>query len=199
MAQLPRPLALAALLVAATVAAGSASADVCAPTGFQADPLGSVVHLHWNDTLGATSYNIYRAEGDGPFALAIIMGAPANDTIDTQVESGLTYRYMATAVVGAVETPSCNTVQVTVGGECAPTLSVAYFGDHNDLTWTFNRVADSYNVYRSIQGTHHFSLIANVVNTNTYTDSAINPHLAYHYQVRAIVHGTVERPPCNTV
>jgi fibronectin type 3 domain-containing protein len=102
-------------------------------------------------------------------------------------------------VVGGVETASCNTAQVTVGGECAPTLTVTYAGDHNDLTWTFNRVADSYNVYRSIGPSPHFRLLANVVNTNTYTDSAINPHLSYHYQVRAIVHGTVERPPCNTV
>jgi fibronectin type 3 domain-containing protein len=180
-------------------AAGPVAADACAPTGFQADPVGSVVHLHWDDTTGATSYDIYRAEGDGAFMLAILMQAPANETYDTQVESGLTYRYMATAVADGVETAPCGTVQVTVGGECAPTLTVAYGGDHNDLTWTFNRVADSYNVYRSVGRSGHFRLLANVVNDNTYTDADLNPHLAYHYQVRAVVHGSVERPPCNTV
>jgi fibronectin type 3 domain-containing protein len=194
----PVPFLTLLLLVLAGGALDARAADGCAPTSFAADPLGGVVHLHWDDTAGAEGYNIYRAEGDGPFMLAILMQAPSNETIDTQVESGLTYRYMATAVVAGAETPACNVATVTVGGECAPTLTVDRFPGHNELTWTFNRVADSYNVYRATGHSHHFKLIGNVVNDNHYTDTDLSPRKEYRYQVRAIVHGDVERPACNT-
>ena len=174
----------------------------CLPEGFAAEPLGVVIHLTWNGTDAATSYNIYRAKGDGEFRLAILMEAGSNETFDTQVERGVTYRYKMTAVVDGHETEPCAVVTVTAGGPCAPDVSAvakeSSSGPFIHLTWTAVVVAESYNVYRA-EGDGELEFLASTdASTQGYIDADVEAGAAYSYEVRAVIEGS-ERPACGTV
>lgn len=199
------PLAALALAFAATSAAAADDGQdtpvplPCAPTGFAVEPLGVVMHLTWDDTLGATEYRIYRADLDNgeELHLAILMSVPSNETIDTQIEPNHTYHYAMTAVFGTVESDPCGVVEVTSNDICSPDVSAFPMQDGSiRLTWTAVTVADSYNVYRA-EGDGDFHLIGTTdASTQGFIDADTEPGTVYRYTVTYVVDGN-EREPCS--
>jgi hypothetical protein len=192
--------AVAGVLLALPTAHAQASPVPCAPSGVDAQPLGVVIHVTWDETPGAESYNIYRAQGDGEFRLAATVQAPENESFDTHVEAGVTYHYRLTAMVAGVETADCGTVTATANTDpCAPELTaLAENGPQVHLTWTAVVVADSYNVYRA-QGEGELRLLDSTdASTQGYIDTDVREDQTYRYEVRAVIEGE-ERPACNTV
>lgn len=189
---------LAGTLAACLAAPSSATTPLpCAPMGFTAEPLGVVVHLSWQATPGATGYRIYRGAGNETPQLALHAGPEDNETIDTQVEGGVTYTYRATAVIGDVETEDCGDAIVTAGGDCAPELFAAWQGQAIHLSWTGVVLADSYAVYRAEAGGDLEFLASVPSDEQSYLDQGVEGERAYAYQVRAVIDGQ-ERPACNT-
>ncbi len=68
------------------------------PTGLSATPTNSQVKLTWNDSMGATNYNVKRAPAfSGPYTNILTATAATNYT-DTTVTLGSTYYYVVSAV-----------------------------------------------------------------------------------------------------
>ncbi len=66
------------------------------PQNVSCSPTPSGVHVQWDAVSGATSYNVYRATGNGSFAfLANTVASPYEDHT---AAAGLTYSYKITAV-----------------------------------------------------------------------------------------------------
>jgi Ice-binding-like len=78
-----------------------------APQNVSCSPTPSGVQVQWDAVTGATSYNVYRAAGNGSFMfLANVVGSPYEDH---SAAPGVTYSYKITAV--------------SVDGESAPSES----------------------------------------------------------------------------
>ena len=176
-----------------------ASPDACNPW-LTVEVESGVNRLTWTFLPVAESYQLYRAEGDGPFRLLNAIHADYNNYSDHTVEFDTTYSYEVRYATDNVVRGACNTVTVTTPPPpCAPMLSVrARDGPRNDLTWTNLTTAAGYNVYRAEAG-GNFTLISSLpVGALGYSDTRVEAGAAYRYQVRAVADGKIQEP-CNTV
>ncbi len=159
-----------------------------APTGLSAMPSKGQVSLAWTGSLGATSYDIYRAtssgnEGNTPIAT----GVTALTFTDSNVTGGTTYYYEVTAVDAAGQSPMSSEVYATPPQvPVAPTgLTAAAAGLTNiGLSWNVVSGATGYNIYRGTSaGGESFDI--NVAGTS-YNDTGLTAFTTYYYQVSAV-------------
>ena len=158
-----------------------------APTGLSATAGNGQISLSWTASLGAASYDIYRAtssgkEGNTPFAT----GVTALTYPDGNVTGGTTYYYEVAAVDAAGQSPMSSEVSATPPQlPAAPTGLTATAGASNiSLSWNAVSGATSYNIYRGTSsGGETFDL--NVASTS-YNDIGLTASTTYYYQVTAV-------------
>lgn len=154
-----------------------------APTGLQAVSGNASVTLLWNDTFGATSYEVYVNGSATPSATPTAASANV-----TGLANGQTYSFTVKAKNAVGLSPASGAVTGTPQAPppellvpAAPTNVVATAGDAQaTLTWTASSGATSYEVY--LQG--GASPVKTVTATST-TITALTNGNTYTYVVRA--------------
>ena len=157
------------------------------------DTDGDII-LIWSTVIDVTSYNVYYSENGISFN-EIASGISENTYTHLDRIDG-TYYYRITAVNIEGESEYSNTKTVTVeipgdgNGDGIPDVPVQYhLPDHDydgeiNLKWFIVSDADSYNIYRSIDGIT-FTKIAYEIEGNTYTDSNRTNGI-YYYKITAV-------------
>jgi regulation of enolase protein 1 (concanavalin A-like superfamily) len=97
---------------AGTGGTDAAVAPPAAPTGLTAVPGDGHVNLSWSAASGATSYNLQRATGSGPFAV-VASSITATSQMDTDLTNGTNYRYTVSASNSGGEGPVSAIVSAT--------------------------------------------------------------------------------------
>lgn len=106
-----------------------------APIGLTVEQNGTdSLCVTWQESGGAESYHLYRAEaGDGEYE-CISQGMAGNSFIDTGLEDGQAYFYKVSAVGAAGEGTKCRPVSFTVGGVALNTRTLKVcVGDSRQL------------------------------------------------------------------
>jgi fibronectin type 3 domain-containing protein len=144
------------------------------------------VRVSWADVAGSAGTNVYR-EVMGDFVYIGTVGAGTTQFVDVERQPATTYNYLARAFNSGGESPSSNTVTVTLGQLAVPTNLVATGVSTSQiaLSWTDNSAEHYFKVLRSTNGTS-FSVVAWVpANGTTYTDGGRAAGTTYYYRVQA--------------
>jgi hypothetical protein len=146
-----------------------------APTGLAATGVtGPKVHLTWNASVGAVSYNVYRDGG--------LLGSAATTAFDDAsppIGSQLSYTVRAVDAVPQESTDSTAAV-ITLTPPAAPTAlhAAVVAGPVVQLTWNASAGATSYRVFRN-------GSLLTTVTTTSYDDTS-PPSGTFAYTVRAL-------------
>ena len=169
-------------------ALGEEPAPPIPPTNLVATAGDQQVSLDWDGTGG--SFNVYRRTVDDEFSEPIAASVTESAYFDSDVENGITYYYVVTALNAAgLESSHSNEVSATpVGANILepPTGLTASAGDQQvELDWNNHSDAVTYNVYRSTTSGNGYSSIATAVSESSYTDTAVDNETTYYYVVTA--------------
>jgi hypothetical protein len=158
-----------------------------APTGLSAAASNVQISLSWAASLGATSYDVYRAtsagqEGNTPIAT----GVTAPTFTDSNLTAGTTYYYEVTAVDAAGQSPMSSEVSATPPqAPAAPTgLAVLVGATNVSLSWNAVSGATGYNIYRGTNSGGE-SFDTSVTGT-AFNDTGLTAFTTYYYQVSAV-------------
>ena len=192
----PVALALGCALACSGVSSTSSSESVgskttapAVPTGLTATAGNQQVSLAWNETSGATSYNVSRStKHGGPYSQ--IASPTAASYTDSGLTNGTTYYYVVSAVNSAGA--SANSAEVsatpssTVTTPPAPTGLTAAAGNLQViLNWNSSSGASSYHVKRATTSGGPYTQVAAPTGT-TYTDTGLTDGTLYYYVVSAL-------------
>ena len=146
-----------------------------APSGLAAGSNGASVTLTWTESMGATSYTVYRSDGSGSGYGSL--GAAESPFVDSRGTLGATYSYAVTASNGGGTSGYSNDASATFAPPAVTDLAAANGGMSIVLTWTAAFGATGYDIVRA--GTR----IATSA-TPGYTD-AVGPGTTHSYVVQA--------------
>ena len=164
----------------------------------------AVVVLKWEGSVGATSYNVKRANSSsGPFTT--IASVNTTTFTDHAVTNCSLYYYAASALNSAGESP--NSASVTGAPQSIPSApsNMTAVPDHNpnlqlgsavDLAWQDHAGTcfEGNLVERSTDGKNFQPLGTYPPNQNTGTDGFLNSGTRYYYRVRAVSNGGQSGP-----
>ncbi len=164
------------------------------PAGLGAESVAEGVRLSWHAQPAGTTLRIYRREAAAKEP--VLLGTAANpEYIDSSVEYGSTYQYSVQAVrkAGEHEVESLLSATVSISREdrfapAVPTGLAAVAGNESiELAWKPAADPDlaGYAVYRSVAG-GEFSRIADLIESTSYSDRAIEAGKRYRYTVTSI-------------
>lgn len=180
-----------------------------APANVVATDLGAAgVQVTWYPVSGASTYLIYRANGNctaDPASFDLIGTTATTSFVDSRAQGGYTYAYKVRAADGCAEGPisACSSASATGSCDRVPTfdpssLSAVDLGSTPacDIQLSWNPGTSNcplaptvtYNVYRSTQ--HDFvpgpaTLLAGGVAGTSFVDTTVQSLTTYHYAVRA--------------
>ena len=149
--------------------------------------------LKWNAVSGAAKYEVYRARSeDGDYIkYSTVTGTSYTNT--SYIENGNTYYYKVRALgsdgsygpyssVASVTyraTSSAVPAEVTMGKATAQ-------GSYITVTWDKAANAASYRVYRRVNNSSDWNVVASSVSGTSYTDWNVEPGVRYTYTVRGV-------------
>jgi len=158
----------------------SAPANVVASDGTFTDK----VQVAWDAVIGASSYQVYRAEGES--VTKSLLGSPtASPANDSSATPGITYYYWVKACRGA----NCSDYSAYDSGWCnlsAPAGVAASDGPYTDkvqVTWNAASGAVAYRVYRATSATGSKTWLGSSTGTS-YPDASAIPGITYYYWVK---------------
>ncbi|MGO8669784.1 MAG: fibronectin type III domain-containing protein [Capsulimonadaceae bacterium] len=165
----------------------SATLVPAVPTGLGATAGNAQVSLSWSATLGATSYNIYRATtSGGEGSTAYKTGITTVSYTDSGVTNGLTYYYTVAAINGGGTSAQSSEASATLVPAVPTGLGATVGNAQVSLSWTPGTGATSYSVYRgTTSGGEGASAIATSTSA-TYIDTAVTSGMTYYYKVAAV-------------
>jgi N-acetylneuraminic acid mutarotase/fibronectin type 3 domain-containing protein len=184
--------------VEATPQEGAVPPD--APQGLAAAAGDGQVVLSWQASAGASGYNVYRSDSPN---VTLDADNRQNATLvqtttftDTNVENGVTYYYIVTAVGEGGESAASEVVEATpLEGAVPPPdapqgLSVEAGDGQVVLSWQASTGASGYNVYRSetqnVEVNADNRLNATPLQATTFTDTNVASGATYYYVVTAV-------------
>ena len=158
---------------------------VCAEPALKVsvDVTGAPV-LTWKAVTGATGYEIYRAVGDGEFALLTTQSELGYTDADTVVDTK--YSYAVRAIAEDPDWGSQVTSAKSVVAACeAPVISASLDGKKPMIQWGEVDGAVKYEIYRSTKKSGGFKKVA-TVEGESYTDKKASKNKTYYYKVVAV-------------
>jgi len=171
------------------------------PTGIEGTSVAEGVRLTWKGT--ATSYRIFRRlEGEKTFSPAADVDKP--EWVDTATEYGKPYHYEIqafqktgekTEALSEISPEYSITPKDTFPPAVPAGLTVVPSTASVELVWDRNTESDlaGYRVYRDSK------MIADIGETPSYSDHAIQSGKVYHYSVSSVDQSGNESKPCEAV
>lgn len=160
------------------------------PTHHKITNVVSGVHVYWNEVIGATTYNLYRATSKtGNFTL--VKKDIANyHYIDTTAQSGQTYYYKVEAVRGSVKSQLSGTSTGIIFVGTPDITSRINKGAGIQLGWNKISGATGYAIYRKPYNGSTWTRVTTIKGngTFTWTDESVkaNNGTVYKYTIRAL-------------
>ncbi|MBL0686387.1 MAG: hypothetical protein JJV94_00985 [Sulfurospirillum sp.] len=152
------------------------------------------ININWNYTIGATEYNVYRAD-----EINVIYGfigkASSTSYLDDNFEVEKIYHYKIEATNGEFKSPLSDKATVTYPKLEAPTGVLALYDDNKkaiDINWSSVDLADEYSVYRAYESDGSYSAIEKV-SSASFSDNNIILGKTYYYKIEAI-NGELKSP-----
>lgn len=149
--------------------------------------------VQWSSVDGAQEYVVYRSTKKGKGYKKVTTTALTSYT-DIGAESGSRYYYKVAAgrlVDGVMKYQAKSPAKSGWTAPSAPTgLTAAQAEGGIDLKWTAPKGATYYRVYRAVGSSTSYTLLADQVKKNAYTDAVIAAGENYSYYVVA-AHGTL--------
>ncbi len=145
------------------------------------------IYINWEEVSYAVSYNVYRKTADGEYSFL------ANTTElfyeDYNVEEGETYFYKVSSVnecnEGAMSSDYFELTKISAPKNIASEIC----SESIKLTWDKVMGAEGYTVYRKAAGESTFKVVAENVEANEYSDTAVESGAYYSYMVSASAKG----------
>ena len=149
--------------------------------------------LKWNAVSGAAKYEVYRSTSRSGTYTKYSTQTSTSYTNSSYLTSGTTYYYKVRAlgsdgsygpyssVVSATyrATSSAVPAEVTMGKATAQ-------GSYITVTWDKAANAASYRVYRRVNNSSDWNVVASSVSGTSYTDWNVEPGVRYTYTVRGV-------------
>ena len=149
--------------------------------------------LKWNAVSGAAKYEVYRARSRSGTYTKYSTQTSTSYTNSSYLTSGTTYYYKVRALgsdgsygpyssVASVTyraTSSAVPAEVTMGKATAQ-------GSYITVTWDKAANAASYRVYRRVNNSSDWNVVASSVSGTSYTDWNVEPGVRYTYTVRGV-------------
>ena len=149
--------------------------------------------LKWNAVSGAAKYEVYRARSRSGTYTKYSTQTSTSYTNSSYLTSGTTYYYKVRALgsdgsygpyssVASVTyraTSSAVPAEVTMGKATAQ-------GSYITVTWDKAANAASYRVYRRVNNSSDWNVVASSVSGTSYTDWNVEPGVHYTYTVRGV-------------
>ena len=149
--------------------------------------------LKWNAVTGAAKYEVYRSASRSGTYTKYSTQTSTSYTNSSYLTSGTTYYYKvralgsdgsygpysAVASVTYRATSSAVPAEVTMGKATAQ-------GSYITVTWDKAANAASYRVYRRVNNSSDWNVVASSVSGTSYTDWNVEPGVRYTYTVRGV-------------
>ena len=149
--------------------------------------------LKWKAVTGAAKYEVYRARSRSGEYIKYSTVTGTSYTNTSYIENGNTYYYKVRALgsdgsygpyssVASVTyraTSSAVPAEVTMGKATAQ-------GNYITVTWDKAANAASYRVYRRVNNSSDWNVVASSVSGTSYTDWNVEPGVRYTYTVRGV-------------
>jgi len=139
------------------------------------------VKVTWGKITGASSYTVYRST-DNKSWTALKKGLTTTSYTDTTAPTG-TFYYTVRAVSGS--SASSYKGSSAVKFVKIPTAKVASVHNGIKITWSADKAADSFRVYRKVSGGSWVGLKSGLKGTS-YTDTTAKSGKTYYYTVKAV-------------
>ena len=159
----------------------------------KADSAG--ITVSWDTAANAVTYNVYRTADAGSSWTQVASSVKGSSYKDTTVQKGVKYGYKVRGVAADGKTlgPMSST-GVTAKVTAASTtpdyvkLKSAKSDPGNGILLTWESAADAktYNVYRRVDGTSGWTLLASSVSGTSYRDTSGKRGTTYVYTVRGV-------------
>ena len=159
----------------------------------KADSAG--ITVSWDTAANAVAYNVYRTADAGGSWTQVASSVKGSSYKDTTVQKGVKYGYKVRGVAADGKTlgPMSST-GVTAKVTAASTtpdyvkLKSAKSDPGNGILLTWESAADAktYNVYRKVDGTSGWTLLASSVSGTSYRDTSGKRGTTYVYTVRGV-------------
>ena len=177
---------------------GKASENITQYTPLATPIISSVVSsaynaltVRWNVVDGAAGYQVYRSMSkDGEFTcVAEISDGKVTTYRDENCQSGITYYYYLKAMqLVEAEVLYGEASQIASGKPTPNRVSLVGSGDDTsvNLSWGKSVGAQGYEVYRSVNGTSNYKVVATIEESSTlnWGESGLEEHTAYFYRIR---------------
>lgn len=145
--------------------------------------------LSWKKVTGAVSYEIYRSEAGGEYAL--IAAQTGRSFIDTDAQAGMLYSYKVRALGKTDVFHSGESTSKSVTATCGqpkPKGKISSAGKPV-LVWGEVDGADNYAIYRSTSKSKGYKMI-DQTDDLTYTDTSAKKNKTYYYKIVALTEDT---------
>lgn len=173
-----------------TLDADAPDKGVTPPAGFGGLASNKLVQVDWLDqtTPSFDYYNLYRGLVSSNYVL--LAGGLTNSVYtDLDVTNGVTYYYVATSVnLSSLETEYCPEISVTPHIFVPTSLAASSTEGQVDVTWdpSSDRLFSTFNIYRRVDPSTNFTLLASDLTTTNYTDTAVTNKMLYFYKVSVV-------------
>ena len=177
--------------VSATAPKNTAPANV---TLGSAKAVSGGIQVTWQKAANAAKYNVYRKDAANT-VWRVIATVSGTSYTDKTAKAGVTYSYTVRGVGsdGKTLSPGYNKtgVSATVPKAAAVPAEVKMgdataHGSYITVDWSRAANASAYRVYRRINNSTDWRIVASSVNGTSYTDWNVEPGVRYSYTVRGI-------------
>jgi len=154
------------------------------PSGLGFEIEKKYLRLIWNQTMGASSYNIYKSTDSVHFVL--LKNVKENFCYDSSLSEGKNY-YRVKSVSINGETPSFSSVTISYKNGVQD-LTVTEAGDSLKLRWS--KVADAYSYQVIYSDTDGFTVYSDEI-TDTFAYFTFTESGTYYFKIKANVPGYI--------
>lgn len=167
---------------------------------------GYLLHLTWDaiDEDDVIDINIYRSIFDGPFEFITTLDRDIGEYTDEDISPAVEYNYKLTCVDFAGQEGDFSHMVTEFGGR--PQAPDSVYTESGDgwvgLYWFAPEDPSivSFNIYRTINMSGEFNLIATVPSENSsYDDTNVINRNCYHYYLTSVSEFDIESYPSDTV
>ncbi|MDR1325064.1 MAG: fibronectin type III domain-containing protein [Treponema sp.] len=172
------------------IPAGGSTEPPAMPESVRASDIRDTqITLAWNQVVGASGYNVYRADSSNETYTKIKEGLTVREYIDTGLSPSIEYKYQVSAYNSAGETKSLsvNVTTAAVGQTrlSAPANLRVTSATPSSITLTWDPVSGGTEYYKIYRDDLSGAGLLNTTSATSYTDNTVSANTSYTYEVSA--------------